>query len=351
MLIASCMMACTAEDTQTPGVESKSIIVYDVQTSDVVTRGEAMSNATFAKVDRTFKLWAWMTDATGTYPAKSDHNPNPIQAVDITYNGTAWEASQTYYWPRPRFTSVDFYAVYDPNQDYSFFRPDSKTFDFTGTNAVEGDADIMYATYSDRRTERGTATSKTAHLKFNHVMSQVQFKANRASELAVTINSIEICNVNSQGTFTLTDNAGWDVSQNALKNFTLPLKAQLIELDKGEAGIQLLNPEDNALMLIPQTRSKWDKTKSISANNSGDKGCYLKIGCSVEMGGKDYANEGYIYFPFDIEWEAGKCYTYILGFGTGYDSNGKNTLTEISLKSVVTDWVDGKQETSEDIYI
>ena len=119
--------------------------------------------------------------------------------------------------------------------------------------------------------------------------------------------------------------------------------------------VQDLNTAANVLMLIPQVRAAWNPadaaSKTIAHNNSGPKGCYLEIGCTIKMGGDTYDDNGYIYYPLDANWEIGRHYTYTLGFGTGYNSNGQKGLTDILLESEVTDWVDGGAETSPDIYI
>ena len=343
--------------------EDESPIIFDVTADDAQTRAEAMSNTNFAQNGRKFKLWAWMTDDSGTsYPVTSDHNKKPLSDITIICNNGTWSADETFYWPRPKYSAVDFYAVYPAEEsprETTHFDPDSKVFDFTGDNSVKGDADIMYATYTDRRTERGTAISKAAKLSFRHIMSQIEFKAAKSSELSVEIKSLEICNINSQGLFSFAKPSGTNVGEDwqgtwsdvkTMTNYKLSLVSEKISLT---TDVQSLNSSDNTLMLIPQTREKWDTSKPISTNDSGDKGCYLKIGCTITMGtGSDtYDDGGFIYFPLKINWEIGKHYTYTLGFGTGYRASGEKSLTDIILSSEVKDWVDGGTEEAEGVYI
>lgn len=350
MLLVGCSSEGQTEQAETAVVGT--IVTYEVTTKDVQTRTEAISSSNYATEGRTFRIWAWMNDGANAYPMTSDFNTIPLYDKDVVYTSGKWTPSAsdgTFYWPRPKYR-LDCYAVF-PNT--APFNPEAKTIDFS-TSTVSGSDDVMYATFTGQREDRGTETSKAVSLTFNHILSQIQFKANKASELIVTITSLEICNVYSEGVFTIgsiaptPETPSWG-SLGKLTTYELPLKTASVNLT---AEAQPLNGTDGVLMLLPQTRSKWDTATTIGANDTDTKGTYLKIGCSVVMGNTDYADDGYIYYPLDIDWEPGKNYTYTLGFGTGYDKNGNKTLQDINLSSSVTDWVSGGTETNpSDIHI
>ena len=360
MLLPFLLMACSSDDSvgAEKSGEEQCVITYKVTAGNAQTRAEAITSSNFAIDNRQFRIWAWMTDETGTYHMTSDFNKNALYGIDVTCQSGVWSTNPTwgqFYWPRFKYR-LDCCAVYPPDEaSTTHFAPTNKTFDFTTSNAVTGNTDIMYATFSGQRESRNLGeTSRAVELSFNHIFSQVQFKASKASELSVTITSLEICNVYTEGTFSIgvigTDVPSWGSTATGLGSYSLPLKSESVALT-GEA--QSLNAADGMLMLIPQTRTKWNTSQTIAVNDggSGAKGSYLKIGCSIQMAGSEYNDNGYIYFPIDISWEMGKNYTYTLGFGTGYKANGEKSLTDITLSATVTDWVAGGSESKSDIVI
>lgn len=363
LLLPFFLMGCSSDDPANAGVsgEDRCAITYRVTAGNVQTRAEAITSSNFSVEGRQFRLYGWMTD-TETLNAsreylKSNFNSYELAGREVTYHSGKWsiqsDNGDDYYWPRSKYR-VDCYAVY-PKEIINKYNASANLFLFTGAACVTGDADVMYATYQGQRAGRDlNEKSKTVDLDFKHIFSQVQFKANKSSELTVTITSLEICNVYKEGTFTIgvigTDTPSWGETATGLGSYSLPLKSTSVSLT-GEA--QSLNAADGMLMLIPQTRTKWDTSQTIAANDAGGgaKGTYLKIGCSVTMGGSEYSDNGYVYLPLDIDWTMGYNYTYTLGFGTGYASNGEKTLTDITLTATVTDWVEGTSESQSDIHI
>ena len=332
-------------------------ISFDVTAESAQTRNEAINSSNFATNGRQFRIWSWMTDTSKpgatAIPMRTEYNSNALYDLDVTCTNGNWATDASYgqfYWPRPKYR-VDCYAAYPKTAN---FNPSTKVFDYTGSSRIDGDADIMYATFTGQRESRDLSEkSRAVQLSFNHILSQVQFKANKANELTVTITSLEICNIYRQGLFTVgvigTDTPSWG-SLTDIASYSLPLKSTSISLT---AEAQSLNAADGMLMLIPQVHTKWNIAQTIAVNDgaSGAKGTYLKIGCTIMMDGNPYHDEGYVYFPLDINWEAGKNYTYTLGFGTGYKANGEKLLTDIILSATVTDWVAGTSESESDITI
>lgn len=363
------LLSCSSDE---PEKEEKSAdeelipITFDVRTEDAKTRAEAITASNFATDNRQFQLWAWMTDTEkpSALPVQlmSNFNTNALYGLAVTCQSGTWTIDPSFgqfYWPRPKYR-VDFYAAYPYGQAVSRFNASAKTFDFTSTDPVPGNVDVMYATFQDKRESRDlTEKSRAVVLNFKHILSQVQFLANKSNELSVTIKSLEICNVMSQGTYTVgaigTDTPSWDTPVGLTTYSFLKTTDSPVVLT---SAAQAINGTNGILMLIPQERTKWNTSQTIATNNSGSKGCYLRIGCSIQMAGNEYSDDydnergyGYVYFPIDISWEAGKKYTYTLGFGTGYKANGEKSLTDITLSATVTDWVAGVSESESDIVI
>ena len=355
------LTCCSADQVEQQAGDTADTVPQEVNytVSMDITRAPIADTEEFIQEGRQFRVWAFMDNGLNNGgdcndPMISDFVSDPLQNVLVTYSQArnSWETSETYYWPRPKY-NVNFYAVYPENAGYN---AETKALNYSSAVGL-AQADVMYATYSGKRT--GTKDEKklgkTVPLVFHHPFSLVQFQAKKSNELTVTINSLEIHNVYSTGTFTLPtpvlnstdvqlgswDNLGGQITYSVSLSSPISLTGELQSLD------------NNVLVVIPQTNAAWDvthATNKVITNNdgaSGPKGSYLKIGCSVVFGGTNYADNGFIYVPFALNWEAGKRYIYKLGFGSGYNHEGVKTIQEITLSVTVTDWVNGGSETSD----
>ena len=324
------------------------------------TRGLAFDNTeSFTTEGRTFRVTAWMEKTGYAWePLVSNSNPNALNDVDVSYQGATigWSADNPYFWPDMEYQAY-FYARYPSNVP---FNGTDKTIVYNSTTPIDGNTDMMYATYRGGYlfNEGGGVP---VSLDFHHALSCVQFMAVRSGELTVTVNSLEICNVRSQGTFTypaaltgddygdfgtgswsgVTGYANYSLNNNSLVLTTTP---------------QLLTSETygSSLMFVPQTTTAWNNTaNTIAANDgsTGPKGTYLKIGCSVVFGGHTYNDAGYVYCPISLNLTAGTKTIYTIGFGVGYDSNGIKLLQSIVLSTQVVDWTVGGSESPTNVYI
>ena len=337
-------------------------ITYKIKTAwnsaESDTRGQAFDDTEgFTTLGRTFCISAWMqkTDED-MIPLTSNSNPNALENADVSYQGptTGWSSDDPYFWPDMEYLAY-FYAWYPKGTP---FKADSKTIVYDSSTPVEGNDDVMYATYRGGylHNEGGGVA---VELDFHHALSCVQFKVVKSGELTVSVNSLEICNVKCQGTFHyptaltgdnygdfgtgnwigITGNKDYQLGNSSLEVTTTP---------------QLLTSEANgsSLMFPPQTTTAWDNTTAtIEQNNNGTKGTYLKIGCSVVFGGNTYNDNGYVYCPISLGLAAGTKTVYTIGFGVGYDRDGKKLLQSIILSTQVEDWTSDGTESASDVYI
>lgn len=337
----------------------------------VTTDGETRSSQPFLTVDDfankggDFRISAWQYIASKDGSAQHaeevlSYVDRTLQDVKVEYHDGEWTTATEYYWPQSVYT-VDFFAVYPFSQDITAVNGIEHRKQKTSTyQTSDGATDMLYATYTGRRTERSydwppvaMPTSQEVPLVFHHALSQVAFKARLISDnLTVTISSISICNVKSQEVFsfpmkatTETNSTGKGTWATTSGQPTADYHCTMVTETPVSLSIfsQVYDLTDPAspLMLIPQTLAPWMPPTTIAETT----GCYLKIGCSILMDGEEKADEGYTYVPFTNGtniWSPGLKYTYILGFGIGYDSEGHQTnLSNITINAEVEDWDDG----------
>lgn len=403
--VAATLLSGCSSDVVVEEASSDVLITYQVSADHVETRGEAISNSSFPKAGRKFKLWCWMTDDNGaTYRAMtSDFNTNPLTDIDVTYTaGTGWTTSETFYWPRPRYRA-DFYAIYPPETSSNpsgvatSFTATTKTITYT---SFDGNTDLMYATYSDQRAEKDVREKhRSATLNFYHATTQVMFFGKLSSQLnnfgwEVEVKDITIYNVKADGTFTFQPYDAAKVTKPEAMTFALKEGASTrvysptmnypeseatqeikkIKIDATSMAdnheVQLTSSSD-ALMLLPQDLKPWDsdneKSGTVSPTTSGG---YLAINLRAvqhQTGEQPdiyplKADGGFVtvYVPFgsttdgatiasstvQSPWLAGKLYKYILTFGVGLSAGGKTVIQPIKIEAAIAPWLEATPVTA-----
>lgn len=375
LLPLAVVLANCSSDGQTgyvAGVADSTLLQFSV-TTDGTRSSEPFTNvADFATEGRQFRVSAWQYRADGNGGARDaetvlSYFGSTLQDAVITRTDGEWTNDHDYYWPQPSYT-VDFFAVYPSTQDITpdATSPDNRKPKTTTYTTADGATDLLYATYTGKRTtlepykwpQYGEPIYQTAPLTFHHALSQIHFQAKRTDDrFAVTVRSIEICNVKSSETFTFPmtatgsdhtqDNGTWATNGTQKANYPATMLANEIKLTDKDR-VYPLTDTAHPLMLIPQTLTPWNPEDAAALGTSGaaatQTGCYLKIGCSIIMEGLDYAySDGYIYVPCTNNqnpWQPGMSYTYCLAFGSGYDSEGRPTIIEVKVTGTITDWQD-----------
>lgn len=343
MLLSMLLTACSKDEVDSTIPSEENDISFYVNTN-VVTRAPSVFDT-----NKQFRVFAW----------DSSNNPIIYQLAGfdasniVSYNtGTdAWETTQRFYWPDDKTKGVTFYAFYPTDLT---FDTSSRTIDYISPNG--GSADLLYAKTTQTFNNSDLTPYHPACINFRHPLCKVNFKAivNNPS-LSVTVKSIELCNVNCQGTFSFPTGSTVQFSyDNEIKIVLTPstpdsygswsniqgsasrsIKMVSPSVSLSTTLTKQLNAEDGYLALLPQTLTAWDRTTNVSSTT----GAYLKIGCEIRMGTVDYSDNGYIYCPLGGDaWEVGMSYTYTLTFGGGYDSDGKTILGPLSLTATIAPW-------------
>ena len=341
VLVAGSLTSCSSDDQES---KTSALTPSDKEikfTVGNITRGTAfIGNATDLETAG-YQVFAWTTTPE-------------LYINRVVYPGG------TAYWPTSG--SLNFLALYPRTLTASQVAPTAwNSFSYTAPTAIDDQVDLMAAT-----AENKTSAGGDVALAFKHLLSQISIQAKAATNLTVTIKSVELHNVKTTGTF----NGTALTEGTAIDNYAIDFTEQALAADGAVADLT----DDNVLLLVPQTTDAWPtgagSAQSISYNDgeSGAKGSYIKVELKVKNGetqvlptsGTGYAT---VYFPLAITWTAQKHYTYTLTFGDssspsdgfGYtgeigdtDTEGSGNpkdaeptgVTKIGYTVTVSDWED-----------
>ena len=388
--MAATLVGCSSDETlelQQPAAISFSPVINKSITTTGTRTVTPLTTDNFTE----FGLWAFKNDvaddsyvmgydATRGYTfRKSSSKGNNIN------NPSVWgyiSDNEITFWPSG-CQQMQFYAIYPTSAaglELNMTKANhSFTYEVPETGADHSTQRDIIATAVTTNLSDISAKGNTqmmVPLTFQHVLSQVVFEAKleaNVPQLEVIVKSIELCNIYRKGTCTLatpeapaTSVSSWDCSAFAKASYTLDFGSgkTLYSADgvSGHAATALAltsgSEADNSdnLMVIPQQITAWNPANSISANDAGDKGTYLKVNCRIRQNGINLLSnsEEYvdIYAPlagvnhsdqstWDGLWKAGVKYKYTLTFGLGYDANGAENGSPIKFTVTTTDWETG----------
>lgn len=304
-----------------------------------------------------------------------------------------WKSNVTRYWPAG---DVEFYAVAGMTNNSIDWNPTEAvnsavlvaSFPYEVKSDVSAHEDVLFAYNKVNKT-----TSETVSLNFRHALSQIVFKAtNKHPNLYIEIKEVQVNGLCSKATFRFPNlatgnntNSGTgsnfgthegiinDVDENGaewiglseIKTYTVsfnnaiplapvksgatatPVNLTDIADDAEHKVTDKSNPFENAMLLLPQSLSKYGE----ALTNGGTGSFYFGIKCAIyNVSNPTFTTEqdglikfnidtekeirlypekpatgtdpvyAYAYIPASISWEMGKKYTYTFVFGA--DSNG-----------------------------
>ena len=344
VLVAGSLTSCSSSDdleskasALTPSDKEIKFTVGDL------TRGTAFTGDATALGTAGYQVFAYT------------HETPTIYINRVVYPGG------TAYWPTTG--SLDFLALYPKTLTATEVAPTAwNSFSYTAPTAIDDQVDLMAATAENKSSSDGDVS-----LEFSHLLSQISIQAKAATNLEVTVKSVEFHNVKTTGTFNGTAlSAGTD-----LNNYAISFDEKTLDSDGTVADLT----GNKVLLLVPQTTTAWPTeagyAESIDYNDTdenGTKGSYIKVelkvknGAAYVLGAAD--NYATVYFPLAINWVKQKHYTYTLIFGAsdsdtgdgfGYDgeigdtdTEGSGTTEEVDLpgqtsitfSTTVSDWED-----------
>lgn len=295
-----------------------------------------------------FGVYAFYTHTT-PYETFQDGSKGADYMVNekLTYSGGLWSYEPVKYWPNNTGDKVSFFA-YAP-----YFDGTASDVNITSVaaNSVNGDpviafsvakdvsqqVDLLYAALPDQ-TKPNTSAKTT--FNFKHALSRVAFKAQAVVDVVnpetdgtspddnmalgtiaegttITVNSIILTgNFNTAGKLNITDGK-WVASSSSMA-YTIS-GAQLAEKNVTVNPVQL-NAVTDYMMLIPGVFNGVTVTVNYTVETVDD----------ALASGKSSIENNITSQPFDITFEQGKAYSFVLHLG----------LNSVKLSAEVSGWGD-----------
>lgn len=221
----------------------------------------------------------------------------------------------------------------------------------TGTYTIQPEA-----TQVDFLSAKAVAISKPASgllsMTFNHILSKINFGVIPGYETTAYVQSLNANNVGNLRSFNFLAGT-WTAAQPTVftskysyKNTTTPALA-LMGTDASEQTVMNVVPDNNNLMLMPQTATTWTPVSGIAAANAYMGIIYRlttvadpnAIGYTIANNHPNYGslppaiqaalnnaplfvNVGFPFAPNTMTWNQGYGYTYDICLGTANSSNG-----------------------------
>ena len=324
---ALALTACSNDDLVQVPVDSNAISF--AVTNGVTTR--AAGSYCNTNMPASFNVAAQFHGQSGFYFEKD--------AAVRNGSSTIYTTTPERWWPEEG--ALDFHAWTNDDDTYAFDATQNKAqfVNFAPKAAVAQQLDLLYGVAMNHSREDGNVK-----LNFRHALSQIVFSArSEATTYNMTISSVAIGHLNSQGTFTFggasttgnyenhtdTPNGNEGVIKGGAGSWTL--KDQLAKyttaFDKktiGNTTVELTGVNhqggaDGSLLLLPQTQNAWvpgGNTGAV-ADADGFKGAYFLLDVELTNDNNVTLYDGLMAVPVDIEWEQGTRYRYTFVFTDG----------------------------------
>lgn len=380
LAFATLLFGCTQEEQNaaTPATTVGEPVVTFLAAANDPTRGTAMSGT--LSTDATFRVYATQIQRNGNTIADGAEETVIIGNTDVDDNVVSyqripamgkepytwvWKTNADYYWPDDTYF-VTFYAIHPASAPALNSILGSKSFDFTNTNST----DLMYATVKTHRDDQQFTTvldnvgyNSAVRLQFHHALAQVVFYGKLSSQFAawgyrVEVQSIQVCNVNSKGSYVFTGRDADMGLTSAItyfaadpivrRNYSAAMATETIVSSPTDAI--RLTAADDVLLMLPQRLTPWNiTTENTGSDSPSTLNSYLAIQMRIRNSDGDYllgdaSNGVTVFVPFDCGvssgWQASKRYNYTLEFGVGYYANGVARIQPIVITAAIQDWVD-----------
>lgn len=310
-LAAATMMSCTENE-----------VIENAGNKKVVKFGTAVSSTTRAAItDITalqasgFTVYAYNTgkDIAGTGLLNKVFMDN----LAVSYSAPDWSFTGTYYWPLS--DNIQFFAyAKDADATYNVAADATyPTIDYTIAADPAQQKDFVVAEAVNQ-----TSSDNTVSLKFNHVLTQVNFSVKGDDEnLTYKIASLKIEGVANTGTYSYgTDK--WTATGTA-GTYTYPIATGASVT--GTTAVKL-DQDNGALMLMPQTLTAAAKINITYSVYNGNDPVAAEITAPVTLSNT-------------TAWEPGKKIRYTLTLA--------NNAAKVSFKPEVGNWSDEQSGTVE----
>lgn len=334
-LAALAFVGCAKDEVKSSvdnAIEFGTYLGRDAQTKGSVFDTEDMKTQGFG-------VFAYYTDQQ-RYSAAA--KPNFMYNEEVTYVGTAWTYAPVKYWPNEATDYVSFFA-YAP-YDESYTVPDSgdPIIDFTVPADVTSHIDLVAAENTHINCQK-QAVNDVVLFTFKHALSRVGFKVEAVMDevndqvngatpdtdkqdnpitegTTISVQEVEIYSYfNNSGKLNL-NTAEWTDRAFSYTSYKLTRdNFEAAVADKVTITATPLNNEESYMMLIPTAASNKVKVRvKYTVTTADDK----------LSGGKSVVVNDITSGEFDLQFEQGKAYTFVLHLG----------LTSVKLDAEVADW-------------
>ena len=271
------------------------------------------------------------------------HAGSTLAGLEIVSSGTGWDyknQSEIEYWPysatkdaNDKITgynclALNFRAVTPANTKLDLSGATPAAFAYE-TPDVADMVDICYAEATGK-----TVTDAPVQMQFHHLLSQVVFKAKKASNYVVDIKDITINGIKTKvdgypyAQFKTSgiclsgvDNVNLTVNKQ-FKGFTSASYKSIPDQEAKDSPAEM-TPSGQELLLLPQEISKWvpdGTTKATDAANAAAGWISITYRAKTSEAttwATSQENDGFktVYFPITVKWASGKKYIYTLLFG------------------------------------
>lgn len=353
--IAVSLLAACSNDEVVPQQNEANVIKFGVTTERNTRASDVYCNNN--------KFGGFTLSAAYATPGTTD-KVKYIVNDEINFQNNAWEnISGLRYWPNSGDITFYGYVNSDITWDNAADAPQFK--DFTVDPTVSAQKDLVYAVKTQSKDD-GT----TVNLNFRHALSQIVFNAKNVNKsLYVEISGVEVCKVNSEGTYTFptadtdpnvdhaTENiataanhGSWNNTQSNLASYGVTFDAVAINGDsqlkdlttKAHTDEPTATDFTNAMLLLPQAKIEGETVTGTTAFKVGenfvegevDNGSYFLLDCKIwniaannSDTNKPTTNDVVLWpkvegktkilIPASFAWKEGKKYTYTFVFGNG----------------------------------
>ena len=262
------LLSCSKGDEQ--GEYQKPVEFSGYTARSVTKAGGSFVTGTELPSGQSFGVYVYNTGTSAAFDPESISDYSPFMAdVQVTYNGGGASNPENYpyvyrYWPNSEQSNRLAFFAYYPFHGAGITPAGFADFAFTVQDAPANQVDFMLSDLVPNQMYSSTnATVGVVRLKFYHMLTQVKFKGqtDAPSGATVKVTEIKLEDVINKGTLAPNVAAAssvWTPDETSTSTYTVGLKdiALPSTADNPEAEAVVINEDNQALLLLPQTISE-----------------------------------------------------------------------------------------------
>ncbi len=250
----------------------------------------------------------------------TDNYFSKVEFSRASTSETYFNSVNPYFWPTDD-SELTFYAYSPVESELTgagvavTINNTTKTIaDFAPSTTVTDQVDLITA--GPATGKKSTKETSGVELTFGHRLSKIMVEAkNSNTGYTVKVDGVRLVVPNSGGTFNI-GTPGWTLNSTAA-TYDHTGSSQTLT---GTAADMTVALGCTSFMLVPQALTAWDG-ENDGTNTAGGAYLALRINLKTSTGTQLYPSTADAYdwaaVGIDTNWEAGKCYKYVLDFTNG----------------------------------